>query len=247
MIVAKHSGMPGISQAPDGRAATDLGPRGTKAIIADAIRPAGRRILDIGCGAGALVAWLRREGADAVGIDPNARLLRDASTRLPGAWIAARAERLPLAGGSRDAALFFNSLHHIPAGDQGAALVEAARVLASGGDLLVIEPLASGAYFELLRPLDDETAVRAAALAAIHAVPRDILEPVERLRYVTFLDYASEAEVVAAFTRADPTRAAAVERALPAIAERFARLGQKLPDGGRRFDQPMLAMLLRRR
>lgn len=238
--------MAGASQAADRR--------GTKEVIREALRPGGRRILDVGSGGGALVAWLRREGALAIGIEPNVPLLRTAfarasagsGERLNDRWIAARAEELPLADASVDAVLFFNSLHHVEPEAQGAALAEAARVLSPGGDLLVIEPLARGSYFELLRPLDDETVVRAAALAAIDAVPQGRLEPAMRVEYLTALDYPDVASIVAAFTRADPGRAPAVEQALPAITERFARLGRLQPDDSRRFDQPMLALLLRR-
>lgn len=238
--------MTGPSQEELRPATVDLGAQSTKSIIVRSIRPSGRRILDIGCGAGALVAWLHREDADAIGIDPDAELLRAAAARRPGFWIAGRAEHLPIADCSVDAALFFNSLHHVPEASLEAALVEARRALRPGGDLLIIEPLASGTYFELLRPLDDETAVRAAALAAIDAVPDELLEPIERARFDTSLDYASAAEITATFLRADPGRAALIEPALPAISERFAALGQQLADGGRRFDQPMLALLLRR-
>ncbi len=242
----KHNAVAGITQAADGRSAARPGVPGTRAVIERTLRPAGRRIVDIGCGTGGLVAWLHRQGAHAVGIDPNTGLLRAAADRLPGFWIAARAEHMPLADKSRDAALFFNSLHHIPESAMRLALAEAHRVLRPGGDLLVIEPLACGAYFELLRPLDDETEVRAAALAAIDALPRNLLEPVERLRYETFLDYTDVAAVIAAFTRADPARAAAIDEALPVIAGRFTRLGQPGAGGGRRFVQPMLALRLRR-
>lgn len=243
---AEHSRMAGLSQATDRR--------GTKEIIREMLRPEGRRVLDIGSGNGALVAWLRREGARAIGIEPNVPLLRSAFARAsagPGGnrndrWIAARAEALPLADGNVDAALFFNSLHHVEPAAQGAALVEAARVLRPGGDLLVIEPLARGSYFDLLRPLDDETEVRAAALAAIAAVPPDMLVPARRVEYPTVLAYPDVAAVVGAFTRADPGRAPAAAQALPTITERFERLGWRQPDGNRRFDQPMLAILLHR-
>ncbi|MEZ5904747.1 MAG: hypothetical protein R3C69_06465 [Geminicoccaceae bacterium] len=70
--------------------------------------------------------------------------------------------------------------------------------------------------------------------------------PVERVQYQTALDYPDVAAVVAAFTRADPGRAAAVAQALPAITGLFAGLGRPGADGSRRFAQPMLAILLRR-
>ncbi len=78
---------------------------------------------------------------------------------------AASAEALPFAVASFDGAVMLNALHHVPA--PGRALAEAARILRKGGRLVVVEPLAEGAFFEALRPIEDETAIRAEAQAAI--------------------------------------------------------------------------------
>lgn len=205
----------------------------------------GRRIIDVGAGSGALVRWLLREGADAFGIEPNVRLLPAAvdDTRRPAPpsrWIAASAECLPLRRAIADAVLFFNSLHHICPARQIAALAEAARVLQPGGDLVVVEPLAAGSYFELLAPLDDETVVRAAAQTALAASRGRLLSPVSRARFTTTLTFATAEEVVAGFIRADRARAADTERVMPEIIARFQALGTREPDGRHRFVQPMV-------
>lgn len=43
------------------------------------------------------------------------------------------------------------------------SLAEAARVIRPGGLLIVMEPLAEGGFFDALRIVEDETAVRVAA------------------------------------------------------------------------------------
>lgn len=234
----------------------DLGTTTAKAVVSDALTRcagglAGLRLLDIGTGSGALVRWLRREGVAAFGLEPDAGLLRaavaDPKRPAPaGLWIAGTAERLPFRARSLDAVLFFNSLHHIVPDRQVAALAEAARCLRPAGVLVVIEPVAAGSFFELLAPLDDETAVRAAAQAALAAVRDRLFAPLDEACFTTSLAFADPAEVVASFTRADPARIAAVHRVMPVIAERFRTLGTPEPDGGRRFHQPMTLHQFRR-
>jgi 2-polyprenyl-3-methyl-5-hydroxy-6-metoxy-1,4-benzoquinol methylase len=60
--------------------ASDLWWRGVDTLLLDAL-PARSRVLDVGCGDGALVARLTAHGLDAVGVDPNApagpRLIRE--------------------------------------------------------------------------------------------------------------------------------------------------------------------------
>ncbi len=43
----------------------------------------GRRVLDLGCGAGRDVAWLLSQGADAIGVDPSAKMLEHGQERFP--------------------------------------------------------------------------------------------------------------------------------------------------------------------
>lgn len=232
-------------------APAELGPTSVKAVLQDILsgdidgqqseRP--RRVIDIGCGSGALVRSLLRQDRDAIGVDPDARMLQSALSGArpapPGHWIAGTAERLPIADGSVDVAIFLNSLHHIAIDRQVAALAEAARALCASGDLLVIEPVAAGSFFDLLAPLDDETEVRAAAQAALHAVAGRQLLPVAAVRFTTTVTFADPEAVMRSFTAADPTRARLAAAIAPQIAERFLALGRIVADGARCFDQPM--------
>ena len=135
---------------------------------------AGRRGLDIGCGAGALIGFLRHVGCAAWGLDPGPQQLARAAAdpALAGCLVAGTGESLPFADGSFDLAIFFNSLHHVPVPAQAQALAEAARVLRPGGHLYAMEPIAEGALQRLSQPINDETEVRAAARARLDAASK---------------------------------------------------------------------------
>jgi SAM-dependent methyltransferase len=90
-----------------------------------------RRILDIGCGEGALRAALpARLRSRTVGLDAAATMLR----AHPPPVVCGDATALPFADGVFDAAVAVNVLDHLP--DPTVALAEAGRVLASGGMLI---------------------------------------------------------------------------------------------------------------
>ena len=130
--------------------------------------------------------------------------------------------------------------------DLGTALAEAARVLRPGGVLYVQEPVAEGPYFELLRPVDDETAVRAAAHAAIGRTAEHGLRHERELRFdseVVHPDFASFRDRV---VLADAGRAAVFERLEDELRARFEASGERTADGGYRFRHPMRVDVLRR-
>lgn len=206
----------------------------------------GKRILDIGCGTGTLAKRLNQDGAVVTGIDPGAAALEQARAAVPEArFEAATGEALPFPDGSFDGAVMLNALHHVP--DPAAALVEAARVLGPGECLVVVEPLASGSFFEALQPIEDETAVRAAAQEAIAAAlargtlacRRDVT--VERRE--SFADLDAFLKRVCAV---DPARAATVEARRPVVEAAFAAAADREADGRYGLVQPLRIHVLAR-
>ena len=100
---------------------------------------AGRRILDVGCGAGPLLAALRDRGAIVTGIEPSAKMLELARRRLgDGAALhqgGLGGAPLPIPDASFDDAIACLVLHYLK--DWQAPLADLRRVLAPGGRLIV--------------------------------------------------------------------------------------------------------------
>ena len=94
---------------------------------------AGQRVIDVGCGPGALTAELvKRLGPDAVAaVDPSGPFVAAARDRLPGVNVQqASAELLPFPDGSFDAALAQLVVHFMA--DPVAGLTQMARVTRDG-------------------------------------------------------------------------------------------------------------------
>jgi SAM-dependent methyltransferase len=94
----------------------------------------GQRVVDVGCGPGALTAELvARLGAESVAaVDPSEPFVAAARARNPGADVRrASAEKLPFADGTFDAALAQLVVHFMS--DPVAGLAEMARVTRPGG------------------------------------------------------------------------------------------------------------------
>jgi SAM-dependent methyltransferase len=192
-----------------------------------------RDVLDIGCGHGALARRLVREGLAVTGIDPAPDAIAAAQESVAEAQFAvAGAEALPFDPGSFDACIFLNSLHHVPVPLMGQALREALRVLRPGGEVIVIEPLAEGPYFEVMRPVEDETEIRRAAMAAIDAIcsagaatgpaPETWSRPTPVADTEAFID---------TLARVDPARRAVAEAQRERLADLFARHATEGPKG----------------
>jgi SAM-dependent methyltransferase len=95
---------------------------------------AGQRVLDVGCGPGALTGELvRRVGASEVAaVDPSEPFVEDCARRNPGVDVRlGAAEALPFADSSFDAALAQLVLHFVS--DPAVAAAEMRRVLRPGG------------------------------------------------------------------------------------------------------------------
>jgi SAM-dependent methyltransferase len=95
---------------------------------------AGQRVLDVGCGPGALTAVLvtRLEPSAVAAVDPSEPFVEAARTRNPGVDVRqASAEHLPFADGAFDAAIAQLVVHFMA--DPIAGLAEMARVTRPGG------------------------------------------------------------------------------------------------------------------
>ena len=98
---------------------------------------AGRRVLEVGCGAAAVARWLARQGATAVGLDLSAGMLRHAAAgaersgvRVP--LLQADATALPIRDGSFDiACTAFGAVPFVA--DSARVMREVFRVLRPGG------------------------------------------------------------------------------------------------------------------
>lgn len=100
----------------------------------------GRRVLDVGCGSGPILADLRERGAIVTGVDASAGMLEQARARLGSGAdlrVADLAEPLPFDDGAFDDVVASQVLHYLK--DWGPALAELHRVLTPGGRLIVSE------------------------------------------------------------------------------------------------------------
>lgn len=114
------------------------GPEGLREADAGLLGPvAGRRVLEIGCGAAQCARWLRRAGADVLGLDLSAEQLRSSRTldRRTGTVVPvvlADAEALPFGDAAFD--LVCSAYGAVPfVADSARVMREVARVLRPGG------------------------------------------------------------------------------------------------------------------
>ena len=140
--------------------------------LLDPLGLAGRRVLDVACGAGRFVGVVAQRGASVVGVDLSADLLRTAHASgdpPPLGLVRADMRQLPFATGSFDLVLsMFTSFGYFPtAAEDRAALAEMARVLRPNGDL-VLDFLNA----ERLRRLPPETTERDAGPYRVHETRR---------------------------------------------------------------------------
>lgn len=101
------------------------------------------RLVDIGTGTGRMIELFGSRASSALGIDRSSEMLRLARAKLDAAGVATAGLRqgdlyaLPLADDSADCIIIHQVLHY--AQSPAAAIAEAARILAPGGQLLVVD------------------------------------------------------------------------------------------------------------
>jgi SAM-dependent methyltransferase len=210
---------------------------------------AGRDVVDVGCGGGALVRALGSRGARVTGVEISESQLAAAVRDDDGVgarYLVGVAQRLPLPEASVDVVVFMRALHHVPVPELRAALAEARRVLRAEGLVYVAEPLTEGDFFELTSLVEDEREVRAAAQRAVADAAAAGLDRVETFEYDVRLCLADLDAFAARIVSVDPARAEIFEARRSVLAEAFARLGEPGSRPGERcFLTPMRVDLLR--
>lgn len=217
-------------------------------VLIETVALAGKTVVDVGCGDGNMTRLMARHGAHVLGVECSVRQLAKARAAQPVSderIVEGVAQALPAEDASADVVVFFNSLHHVPADATDQALAEAARVLKAGGLLYVSEPVAEGPHFELVRPVDDETAVRAHAHAAVRSADRFGLVPEREFFYLHTVRYTSFDGVRERVVSANSEREARFAALEADLRRRYAELGRA--EGEEMcFDQPMRVNLLRK-
>jgi len=97
----------------------------------------GARVLDIGCGLGKYVQKFQERGAEALGLDIDAKRLREGAKDVPGLMLGI-SEGLPFKDGTFDLIVLNEVIEHV--NDDRATMREAQRVLKPGGHVAIYAP-----------------------------------------------------------------------------------------------------------
>jgi SAM-dependent methyltransferase len=113
--------------------------------------PLGRRVLDVGCGTGALAGWVQRAGYEVTGVDASVGMLAQARDSGVGAVYAAYATALPFPDNSFDLALSVATMHHLETEERVAGTIaEMGRVVRGGGHVLIWDHNPLNPYWPIL-------------------------------------------------------------------------------------------------
>jgi len=205
-----------------------------KEALARILDPAGKTIVDVGCGDGAIVRHLQRLGGLVTGVEISERQLERAR-KSPAigheAYKVGCGEALPFTDESADAILYINSFHHVPVESMGQALAEARRVLKANGELIAIEPLAEGSYFEAMRPLEDETGIRAAAYRHLQNAAAEGFSDILEMFYESRVQFRDVQHFLTAVVAPDPARRDRLPLVQKELERRFESLAVRDEEG----------------
>jgi ubiquinone/menaquinone biosynthesis C-methylase UbiE len=226
-----------------------------RAVLLRSVAFAGKDVVDIGCGDSRLARLIADHGGarTVTGIECSPRQRAKADSLPPHPQVQVIdgvAQSLPLADASVDVAVFFNSLHHVPASAMATGLAEACRVLRPGGVIYVCEPVAAGAFFTVCQPVDDETLVRkqaqAALAAACHPDSGRCLHRESELFYLHRLELPSFEAFRERIVSANSEREATFDSQDQALRDLFEGMAERTESGAYAFDQPGHMTLLQK-
>jgi len=202
-----------------------------------------RKVADIGAGDGAFSRQIHQHGGIVTAVEIDADKVKIASLNLPEEIVVVegRGEELPLEPASQDLACFFFSFHHVPIAVQRQALGEVRRVLKPDGRLHVVEPLATGTMFDLVKLVDDETAVRENSHAIMGKLGEgEIFKPLATRQYTLKRSYPDFETFLSRVVATDGQRV----KKLPDVEQQMKRLFNQVDsdaDGVRHLHQPCIA------
>jgi ubiquinone/menaquinone biosynthesis C-methylase UbiE len=180
--------------------------------LVSAFIPEGSKAIDLGCGDGTHVAFLRERGVHALGVDFSAQLIRSGMDRRPELRRYACVGdilRTPYPDESFDVGIVTGVLHHIHSrADQEAAIREGLRILRPGGRLIIREsnlfnPLFRFYWnyvFPLVAPIDrfgGESWIPDRWLRKVFG------EAVERVDYFTFVPASTPPAILPSLARVE--------------------------------------------
>jgi len=110
-------------------------------IVQECLRLKLSRVLDVGCGTGTLAGMLRKEGIQAVGLDPSPGMIRVSRKISQGSFglVRGRGELLPFSSGAFHGVVFSMIIHENPPSRRKEILEEALRVLGPRGTLIILD------------------------------------------------------------------------------------------------------------
>lgn len=162
-------------------------------------------------------------------------------------FVAGTAEEPPLPAGSFDAAYFLNSLHHVPSEHMQQAVLSAIHTVRPEGLVLVVEPLAAGSFFRAMRPVEDESEIRARAVHAVDMlIGNGTLQLVDLQRWDRENKFQSLQDFTDYLLRVDPHRSESIRKNSAQLAKAW-RDNVTVRENRAILYQPLICWTLKRR